>query len=43
MSEFWLTLYVLAWPVVVAGVLYVLGKAFIQEILDAKREGRPLI
>ena len=43
MSEFFLTLYVLVWPVIVAGVLYVLGKAFIQEIRDAKREGRPLI
>lgn len=43
MSVFLLTLYVLVWPIIVAGVLYVLGKAFLREILDAKREGRPLI
>ncbi|MHA7268875.1 putative transporter small subunit [Arthrobacter glacialis] len=43
MTAFFLTLYVLIWPVIVAGVLYVLGKAFIQEIRDARREGRPLI
>lgn len=43
MSVFWLTVYVLVWPVIVAGVLYVLGKAFYQEIREAKREGRPLI
>lgn len=38
-----LTLYVLVWPVIVAGVLWVLGKAFVQELLQARREGRPLI
>lgn len=43
MSVFLLTLYVLVWPIIVAGVLYVLGKAFLREILDARREGRPLI
>lgn len=43
MSVFFLTLYVLMWPVIVAGVLFVLGRAFIKEILEARREGRPLI
>ncbi|MDJ0317567.1 MULTISPECIES: putative transporter small subunit [Arthrobacter] len=43
MTVVMLTIYVLAWPVVVAGVLYVLGKAFIQELLAARREGRPLV
>lgn len=43
MTVFFLSLYVLIWPVIVAGILYVLGKAFLQEILDARREGRPLI
>lgn len=43
MSVFFLTLYVLAWPVIVAVVLYVLGKAFFQEFREARREGRPLI
>ncbi len=43
MSVFFLTLYILAWPVIVAGILFVLGRAFIQEFRDAKRDGRPLI
>ncbi|WP_237759986.1 putative transporter small subunit [Arthrobacter alpinus] len=43
MSVFFLTLYVLVWPVIVVGVIYVLGKALWQEIREAKREGRPLI
>ncbi|WP_219817384.1 putative transporter small subunit [Arthrobacter sp. N199823] len=43
MSVFFLTLYVLVWPVIVFGVIYVLGKALWQEIREAKREGRPLI
>ncbi|WP_233912166.1 putative transporter small subunit [Arthrobacter polaris] len=38
-----MTLYILIWPVIVAAVLYVLGRAFWQEFRDAKREGRPLI
>lgn len=43
MSTFFLTLYILIWPVIVAVVLFVLGKAFFQEFLQAKREGRPMI
>ncbi len=43
MSVFFLTLYILIWPVIVAVVLFVLGKAFVQEVREAKREGRPLI
>ncbi|GAA5229843.1 putative transporter small subunit [Arthrobacter cryoconiti] len=43
MNEIFLTLYVLVWPVVVLGVLWVLGRAFIKEILQARREGRSLI
>lgn len=43
MSVFFLTLYILIWPVLVAVVLFVLGRAFIQEFRAAKREGRPLI
>ncbi|MGP9488927.1 putative transporter small subunit [Glutamicibacter sp. 287] len=38
-----LTIYVLAWPVVVAGVAIFIGRAFIAEALAAKRNGHPLI
>lgn len=43
MSAFLLSLYVLIWPVIVAVVLFVLGRALWHEIRDAKREGRSLI
>lgn len=43
MSIFFLTLYILIWPVIVAAVLFVLGKAFFQEFLLARREGRTMI
>ncbi|MHA6669459.1 putative transporter small subunit [Homoserinimonas sp. A447] len=38
-----LTLYVLIWPVVVAGVLFVIARAFIRELKQARREGRSII
>jgi hypothetical protein len=43
MSPFVLTLYVLVWPVLVAGVLAVLCTAFGREAAEAKREGRELV
>lgn len=43
MSVAFLTLYILAWPVIVAVVLFVIGRAFTREVREAKREGRPLI
>lgn len=43
MSPILLTIYVLIWPVIVAGVLAVLGRGFAKEALEAKREGVPLI
>lgn len=43
MSTFFLTLYILIWPVIVAVVLFVIGRAFTREVREAKREGRPLI
>ncbi|WP_218063194.1 putative transporter small subunit [Arthrobacter sp. SDTb3-6] len=43
MDVVFLTLYMRVWPVIVAVVLWVLGKAFIQEILTARRQGRPLV
>jgi hypothetical protein len=38
-----LTLYVLIWPLVVAGVLFVIGRAFYRELRVAKAEGRGII
>ncbi len=38
-----LTIYFLVWPVIVAGVLFVIGRGFIRELRQAKREGRPII
>lgn len=43
MSVFMLTLYVLIWPVIVAGTLFVIAKAFFKELRQAKREGRSII
>ncbi|WP_413318808.1 putative transporter small subunit [Agrococcus sp. 1P02AA] len=38
-----LTIYVLLWPVIVAGVLTVITRSFVRELRAAKREGRPII
>jgi cytochrome oxidase assembly protein ShyY1 len=38
-----LTLYVLIWPVVVAGVLVLIARGFVRELRQAKREGRTII
>ncbi|WP_217697552.1 putative transporter small subunit [Nocardia donostiensis] len=38
-----LTLYVLIWPLVVAGVLFVIIRAFVREWRKAKAEGRDII
>lgn len=43
MSAFWLTAYVLAWPVIVAAVLVFIARHFFKEWAEARREGRPLI
>ncbi|WP_210768444.1 putative transporter small subunit [Occultella glacieicola] len=43
MSTIALTVYVLIWPAVVAVVLYVIGRAFFTEWLEARREGRDII
>lgn len=43
MNHAFLTLYVLAGPVVVAGVLFVLVRAYVREARKASGEGRPLI
>ena len=38
-----LTFYVLMWPVIVAVVLFIIGRGFIREWLTSRREGRDLI
>lgn len=38
-----LTIYVLIWPVIVAGVLFGISRSFVRELREAKREGRPII
>lgn len=43
MSVFWLTVYVLIWPVAVAGTLFVIVRAFWREWREARREGRSLV
>lgn len=43
MSATFLTAYLLIWPVLVAGVLYVLAKNFLREWREARKTGRPLI
>ena len=43
MSQVLLTLYVLVWPVVVVGTLFVILRAFIREWREARQQGRPII
>lgn len=42
-STFWLTVYVLAWPVAVAGTLTYIVRAFMRDAREAKEEGRSII
>lgn len=43
MEPIYLTLYVLMWPVIVAGTLFVIARAFLREWLEARREHRPMV
>lgn len=43
MSSLALTIYVLIWPVLVAGVLVMLCRGFVKEWLQARRDGEDLI
>ena len=43
MTPFLLSTYVLMWPVIVAGVLAFIARAFFKEWLDAHRRGEPMI
>ncbi|MCV9995676.1 putative transporter small subunit [Paeniglutamicibacter sp. ZC-3] len=43
MSVFWLTVYVLIWPLVVGGTLFVIVRAFYREWRQARAEGRGMV
>lgn len=43
MTAFFLSLYVLVWPAIVAGVLFFISRGFIQEWLEARRNGEYII
>ena len=43
MSTAVLTSYILMWPILVAGVLFVICRAFAREWAAARREGKPMI
>lgn len=43
METFWLTVYVLIWPVIVSGTLFVIVRAFYRDWKAARREGRDMI
>lgn len=43
MTTFFLSLYVLVWPVIVVAVLFFISRAFIQEWLQARRNGEDII
>lgn len=43
MSPILLTIYVLIWPVIVLGTLIVIVRGFVSEVIEAKREGDPII
>lgn len=38
-----LTVYFMMWPVVVAGIMFVIGRGFYKEWAQARREGRKII
>lgn len=43
MTTLALTAYVLIWPVIVAFVLFFLGRGFLKDWSQARKEGRPLV
>jgi hypothetical protein len=43
MTTIALTVYVLIWPVLVAGVLFVLSRGFVKEWLESRRNGEDLV
>lgn len=43
MTSFILTVYVLVWPLIVAGVLFFIGRGFFREWAEARRNGEDII
>ncbi len=43
MSTFWITAYILVWPVIVAGVLAVLVRSMVRDARAARSEGTELV
>ncbi|MGW9403080.1 putative transporter small subunit [Arthrobacter sp. NPDC055585] len=43
MTAFWLTVYVLMWPVIVTGILAVICRGFFRDWIQSRREGRSII
>lgn len=43
MSTFWLTTYILAWPVLAAAVMAVLGVSIARDLRRARKEGSELV
>ncbi|MEK8142505.1 putative transporter small subunit [Streptomyces sp. M10(2022)] len=43
MTTIALTAYILMWPVIVAGVLFVISRAFFREWAEARRNGQDMI
>lgn len=43
MTTFWITTYILVWPIVAAGVLAVLLRAMVRDAREARREGTELV
>ncbi|GLB66983.1 putative transporter small subunit [Arthrobacter mangrovi] len=43
MATFFLTLYVLIWPLIVAATLFAICKGFFKDWREARQEGRTLI
>lgn len=43
MTTVLLTIYVLIWPVIVAGVLFYIGRAFLSEWRDARARGERIV
>ena len=41
--EILLTIYLLMWPLIVLGVLITIASAFVRDVREAKKEGRPVI
>lgn len=43
MSTFWLTVYILIWPVIAAGVFLTLCGALVYDIKTSRKQGRTLV